>query len=36
MLDSEDADARGFATIMLTPCLTGHVPDAVLDVVLDA
>jgi hypothetical protein len=27
---------RGFATIMLTPCLTGHVPDAVLDVVLDA
>jgi hypothetical protein len=27
---------RGFATIMLTPCLTGHVPDAVLDAVSDA
>jgi hypothetical protein len=28
--------SRGFATIMLTPCLTGYVPDAVLDAVSDA
>jgi hypothetical protein len=28
--------SRGFATIMLTTCLTGHVPDAVIDAVPDA
>jgi len=36
MLNCEDVTSRGFATIMLTTCLTGHALDAVLDVVSDA
>ena len=35
MLNSEDVESHDFATIMLTPCLTGHVADAI-DAVPDA
>ena len=40
MLNCEGVKSRGFARIMLTTCLTGHVldsvPDAVIDLVPDA
>jgi hypothetical protein len=35
-LTADAPKPRGFATIMLTPYLTGPVPDAVLDAVPDA
>ena len=36
MLNSEDVEITRLRNNMLTPCLTGHVPDAVLDAVPDA